>query len=82
MTLGLQIVAGWMAFVALFGLALLAWAIYSGQLDDAEAIKYIPFNESGARGLARPPDGREGGLAVPDNVLQVGPQLFSVHRGD
>ena len=45
MTLGLQIVAGWMAFVAIFGLALLAWAIYSGQLDDIEAIKYIPFNE-------------------------------------
>jgi hypothetical protein len=45
MTLGLQIVAGWMAFVALFGFALLAWAIYSGQLDDAEYIKYIPFNE-------------------------------------
>lgn len=45
MTLGLQIVAGWMAFVALFALALLAWAIHSGQLDDAEAIKLIPFNE-------------------------------------
>jgi len=44
MTLGLQIVAGWMAFVALFGLALLAWAIYSGQLDDDDA-KYIPFRE-------------------------------------
>jgi len=45
MTLGLQIVAGWMAFVAIFGLALLGWAIYSGQLDDAEAVKRIPFNE-------------------------------------
>ena len=45
MTLGLMIVAGWMAFVAIFGLALLAWAIYSGQLDDAEALNNIPFNE-------------------------------------
>lgn len=45
MTFGLQIVAGWMGFVALFALALLAWAVYSGQLDDPEAIKRIPFNE-------------------------------------
>lgn len=45
MTLGLQIVAGWMAFVVVFALALLAWAVYSGQLDDAEALKRIPFNE-------------------------------------
>jgi nitrogen fixation-related uncharacterized protein len=45
MSAGLQIVAGWMAFVVFFGLALLAWAVYSGQLDDAEAIKAIPFNE-------------------------------------
>ena len=50
MTLGLQIVAGWMAFVAVFGLALLAWAIYSGQLDDAEAIKRIPFEEKEPEG--------------------------------
>ncbi len=45
MSFGLQIVAGWMGFVAIFGIALLAWAIYSGQLDDAEAVKRIPFNE-------------------------------------
>jgi hypothetical protein len=45
MTLGVQIVAGWMAFVALFALGTLAWAIYAGQLDDADYIKYIPFNE-------------------------------------
>jgi nitrogen fixation-related uncharacterized protein len=45
MTLGLEIVAGWMGFVAIFGLALLAWAIYSGQLDDPEAVLRIPFNE-------------------------------------
>lgn len=45
MTLGIQIVAAWMAFVALFGLALLAWAVYSGQLDDPEHTKLIPFNE-------------------------------------
>ena len=45
MLIGIQVLAGWMAFVALFGFALLAWAIYSGQLDDLEETKYIPFNE-------------------------------------
>jgi nitrogen fixation-related uncharacterized protein len=45
MPLGLLVVVGWMAFVTLFGLALLGWAIYSGQLDDLEATKFIPFNE-------------------------------------
>jgi len=50
MSLGIQIVAGWMGFVALFGVALLAWAIYSGQLDDAEAIKRIPLNEKEPEG--------------------------------
>ncbi len=45
MPFGLQVLAGWMAFVALFGFALLAWAIYSGQIDDLEDTKYIPFNE-------------------------------------
>ena len=45
MTLGVQIVAGWMAFVIIFALALLAWAIYSGQLDDADALNRIPLEE-------------------------------------
>lgn len=45
MTLGIQIVAGWMGFVAVFALALLGWAIYGGQLDDADAVNRIPFNE-------------------------------------
>jgi nitrogen fixation-related uncharacterized protein len=45
MLLGLRIVVGWMAFVALFGFALLAWAIYGGQLDDLESTKFIPFDE-------------------------------------
>ena len=45
MLLGLKIVAGWMGFVALFGLALLGWAVYGGQLDDIEATRFIPFNE-------------------------------------
>ena len=45
MLLGLQVVVGWMAFVAVFGFVLLGWAIYSGQLDDLEDTKYIPFNE-------------------------------------
>jgi nitrogen fixation-related uncharacterized protein len=45
MTLGIEIVAGWMGFVVLFALALLAWATHSGQLDDMEALGRIPFNE-------------------------------------
>jgi nitrogen fixation-related uncharacterized protein len=45
MPFGLQVLVGWMAFVALFGFATLAWAIYSGQLDDLEETKYIPFDE-------------------------------------
>lgn len=45
MLFGLKVVVAWMAFVALFGFALLGWAIYSGQLDDLEDTKYIPFNE-------------------------------------
>jgi nitrogen fixation-related uncharacterized protein len=46
MIIGVQMMVGWMAFVALFGLALLGWAIYSGQLDDLEDTKYIPFDEA------------------------------------
>lgn len=34
-----------MGFVALFGFALLLRASYSGQFDDVEDIKYIPFRE-------------------------------------
>lgn len=45
MSLGIQIVAVWMAFVVVFALALLAWAVYSGQLDDPDALRNIPFNE-------------------------------------
>ena len=46
MLFGLQVVAGWMAFVALFGFGLLAWSLYSGQLDDLEDTRFIPFDES------------------------------------
>jgi nitrogen fixation-related uncharacterized protein len=45
MLFGLQVVVGWMAFVALFGFATLGWAIYSGQLDDVEEGKYLVFRE-------------------------------------
>jgi nitrogen fixation-related uncharacterized protein len=45
MLFGIQVVVGWMAFVALFGFALLGWAIYSGQLDDLEDTRFIPFDE-------------------------------------
>ena len=81
MLFGLQVVVGWMAFVALFGFALLGWAIYSGQLDDLEDTKYIPFNEHEP---ARWP-GRtrcEGGVVVPDNVLQHRPAALLGDRGN
>lgn len=45
MMLGVQIMAAGIAFVALFGLALLVWAICAGQLDDPEHINNIPLNE-------------------------------------
>ena len=61
MLLGLQVVAGWMGFVSLFGLALLGWAIYSGQLDDLEDTKYIPFNESEPIGWPGRGDSSQGG---------------------
>ena len=52
MLIGLQILVGWMAFVALFGFGLLGWAIYTGQLDDLEETRFIPFNESEPEGWA------------------------------
>jgi len=45
MTLGIQIVGGWLGFVTLFGLGMMGWAIYSGQYDDPDALNRIPFNE-------------------------------------
>jgi len=60
MTLGVQILAGWMAFVITFALALLAWAIYSGQLDDADALNRIPLEEQEpAAWPGRPRDRKE-----------------------
>jgi len=40
MPLGLWVVVGWMAFVALTGLALIAWGFHTGQFDDIEEPKY------------------------------------------
>lgn len=45
MIVGLQILVGWMAFVVIFALVTLGWAIYTGQLDEAEDARYIPFSE-------------------------------------
>jgi hypothetical protein len=45
MPIGLMVVIGWMAFVALFGLVLLGWALRSGQLDELEETRFIPFLE-------------------------------------
>ena len=43
MSVGIIVVASWMGFVALFGIVLLGWAVYSGQLDDVESLKYLVF---------------------------------------
>ncbi len=60
MTFGLQIVVGWMAFVVIFALVTLAWAVYSGQLDDADALTRIPFSEKEpADWPGRPRDAKE-----------------------
>ena len=40
MPIGLWVVAGWMAFVFLFGLALVGWGLMNGQFDDLEESKY------------------------------------------
>jgi cbb3-type cytochrome oxidase maturation protein len=40
MLLGLWVVVGWMAFVALTGLAFIAWGLSTGQFDDVEEPKY------------------------------------------
>jgi nitrogen fixation-related uncharacterized protein len=45
MTFGMAVVVGWMAFVVLFAFALLGWAVYSGQLDDVDEIRWIPLRE-------------------------------------
>jgi len=45
MLVGIKVVIGWMAFVTLFGFAMLAWGLHAGQLDDVESTKYIPFEE-------------------------------------
>jgi hypothetical protein len=45
MPFGLQVVVGWMAFVALFGFVLLGWGLLAGQFDEIEETKYIPFHE-------------------------------------
>jgi nitrogen fixation-related uncharacterized protein len=40
MPFGLWVVVGWMAFVSLTGLALIAWGLHTHQFDDIEAAKY------------------------------------------
>ncbi len=40
MPLGLWVVVGWMGFVFLFGLGLIAWGLFKGQFDDIEEPKY------------------------------------------
>jgi cbb3-type cytochrome oxidase maturation protein len=40
MPFGLWVVVGWMALVALSGLALIAWGLRTHQFDDVEEPKY------------------------------------------
>ena len=45
MIFGVQVVIGWMAFVALFGFVLLGWGLETGQFDEMEEIRFIPLEE-------------------------------------
>lgn len=45
MPLGMWVVVGWMAFVALTGLAFLAWGWKRGQFRDIEEAKYRMLEE-------------------------------------
>lgn len=38
MPLGMWVVVGWMAFVFLFGVALMGWGLATGQFDDAQEV--------------------------------------------
>jgi cbb3-type cytochrome oxidase maturation protein len=40
MPIGLWVVVGWMAFVAVTGFVLIAWGLRTGQFDDIEEAKY------------------------------------------
>jgi cbb3-type cytochrome oxidase maturation protein len=58
MPLGMWVVIGWMAFVALTGVAFLLWAWRSGQFRDIEEAKYRMLEEI----EPEPWPGRKGGL--------------------
>ena len=45
MPLGMWVVVGWMAFVALMGIAFLAWGWKRGQFRDVEEAKYRMLEE-------------------------------------
>jgi cbb3-type cytochrome oxidase maturation protein len=45
MPLGMWVVVGWMAFVALTGIAFLAWGWRRGQFRDVEEAKYRMLEE-------------------------------------
>jgi cbb3-type cytochrome oxidase maturation protein len=41
----LWVVVAWMAFVFLFGIALMGWGLATGQFDDVEEAKYRMLEE-------------------------------------
>ena len=45
MPIGIVLLMGWMAFVFLFALATLGWALWSGQLDDLESLRFLVFRD-------------------------------------
>jgi len=56
------------------------WGLYSGQLDDLEETKFIPFDEREPQAWP----GRQSaakGCSRANNVLRVGPEIFSVIAG-
>ncbi|MFL7795174.1 MAG: cbb3-type cytochrome oxidase assembly protein [Anaerolineae bacterium] len=58
MPLGMWVVVGWMAFVALTGVAFLVWGWRRGQFRDIEEAKYRMLEER----EPEPWPGRKGGL--------------------
>lgn len=58
MPVGMWVVVGWMAFVALTGVAFLVWGWRRGQFHDIEEAKYRMLEER----EPEPWPGRKGGL--------------------
>jgi cbb3-type cytochrome oxidase maturation protein len=61
MPFGLWVVVGWMALVALSGLALIAWGLRTHQFDDVEEPKYRMMEDREPEGWPGRPGSGGGG---------------------